>query len=58
MWQPEKSLDIINDGNNNKLQLAKTGNYSGQQWRFIPVPDSPGWYSMTTAFTPNTILDV
>lgn len=34
-WQgDDKSLDVINDGNNNKLILAQTGHYSGQCWRF------------------------
>jgi len=26
-------LDVVNDGTNNKLQLADTGNYSGQLWK-------------------------
>ncbi len=35
MWQGDKfSLDIINDGINNKLQLAATGSYTGQFWKF------------------------
>ena len=29
----DRSLDIINDGKNNKIQVAKTGDYSGQLWK-------------------------
>ncbi|MBC7777248.1 MAG: RICIN domain-containing protein [Phycisphaerae bacterium] len=47
-WQgDDKSLDIVNDGkNNNQLQLAKTGNYSGQYWKITPI--SGGYYRLTT----------
>lgn len=46
-WQGDgKSLDIINDGVNNKIQLADTGNYSGQFWKFTPLGN--GYYRMTT----------
>ena len=27
-----KCLDIVNDGKNNRLQMADCGNYSGQFW--------------------------
>jgi hypothetical protein len=58
-WQgDQKSLDIINDGTNNKLQLADTGDYSGQFWKFIPVPGYPGWYKISTMFTGDKVLDV
>ena len=34
MWQGEgKALDVINDGKNDKLQLAEKGKYTGQFWR-------------------------
>ena len=29
---PRKCLDVINDGRNDRLTLAKCGNYSGQLW--------------------------
>jgi len=46
-WLGEgKSLDIVNDGVNNKIQLAPTGNYSGQNWRFTSVGN--GYYKLTT----------
>ncbi|MCF7993580.1 MAG: RICIN domain-containing protein [Chromatiaceae bacterium] len=46
-WQGEgKSLDVVNEGRNNKLQLADTGNYSGQFWKFTPIND--GYYRLTT----------
>ena len=49
MWQGEgKSLDIINDKNDNQLQLAKTGRYSGQYWKLTPMGN--GYYRMTTMF--------
>jgi len=33
----EKSLDIINDGKNNKIKLAKTDDCSGQYWKITKV---------------------
>lgn len=36
MWQGTgKSLDVINDDQNNKLQLANTDNYSIQYWKSL-----------------------
>ena len=43
-----KSLDVINDGKNDKLTLAKTGNFSGQFWKISPLGN--GWYRLTTQF--------
>ena len=38
LWLGEnRSLDIVNDGADNKLTLADSGNYSGQHWKFIPA---------------------
>ena len=38
LWQGDgKSLGVINDGVNNKLQLANTGNFSGQLWKLTPI---------------------
>jgi len=35
-WQGDgKSLDVVNNGINNQLQLANTGNFSGQMWKII-----------------------
>jgi hypothetical protein len=32
------SLDIVNDGGANNIPiLAKTGNFSGQMWKVVPV---------------------
>lgn len=46
-WQGEgKALDVINDGANNKLQLAATGNFSGQFWKITAVGD--GYFRLTT----------
>jgi hypothetical protein len=34
-FQPTLSLDVVNDGvNNNRLQMATSGNFLGQYWRF------------------------
>lgn len=41
-----KSLDIINDGVNNKLQMAKTNNVTGQLWKI--TPQTNGFYRLTT----------
>jgi hypothetical protein len=41
------SLDVINDGkNNNQVALAKSGNCSGQHWKFTFIGD--GYYRLTT----------
>ncbi|MEZ4888118.1 MAG: RICIN domain-containing protein [Chitinophagales bacterium] len=49
MWQgTDKALDVINDGQNNQIHLAKTGNYSGQFWKFTALGN--GYYRMTTMF--------
>lgn len=47
-WQGDgKSLDIVNDGqNNNRPILADTGNYSGQFWKIAPL--GGGYYRLTT----------
>jgi len=46
-WQGDgKSLDIINDGQNNKPILAATGNYFGQMWKLTPLGN--GFYRLTT----------
>lgn len=47
-WQGEgKSLDIVNDGkNNNQLQLANTGKFTGQAWKITPL--GKGFYRLTT----------
>lgn len=37
MWLNDRSLDVINDGTNNKIQLAKTGNYTGQYWKITEI---------------------
>ena len=37
MWLNDRSLDIINDGKNNKIQVAKTANVSGQMWKITKI---------------------
>ena len=54
-----KSLDIINDGKNNQIQLADTGDFSGQYWAFVPVPPTLyRRYKIITMFTGATCLTV
>lgn len=57
-WQgPSKSLDIVNDGRNNRVALAKTGNYTGQYWKIIPNGD--GSFRLYTQWQgPGKSLDV
>lgn len=43
-----KSLDVINDGKNNQVHLAKTGNFTGQAWKITPVGN--GLFRLTTQF--------
>ena len=33
----KKALDLVNDGRNNRLQLADFGNFSGQYWKITPL---------------------
>ncbi len=48
-WQGDgKSLDVVNDGKNNRIQLAPTGNFTGQYWRFTSLGN--GFYKMSTQF--------
>ena len=41
-----KALDVINDGSNDKLQMADANGSSGQAWKLTPVGD--GYYRLTT----------
>lgn len=41
-----RPLDVINDGANDKLQLAVSGPQTGQFWRITPVGN--GYYRLTT----------
>lgn len=44
-----RAMDVINGGpRNNMVQLAQSGNFSGQFWRFHPTGD--GSFKMTTLF--------
>ena len=43
-----KSLDVINDANDNKLIMATSGSYSGQFWRIHDLGN--GFYRLTTIF--------
>ena len=39
------SLDVVNDGQNNKLHLVKSARVSGQAWRFTPAAFGFYWLS-------------
>lgn len=45
---PGKSLDVINDANDDQLQLAANGNYLGQSWRIVKMNN--GYYRLTNEF--------
>jgi hypothetical protein len=46
-WQGDgKSLDVVNDGKNNWLVLARTDNVSGQFWKITSA--GGGYYRLTT----------
>ena len=36
-FQPTKSLDVINDGENNRVWLDKTQNVTGQFWKIAII---------------------
>jgi hypothetical protein len=44
-------LDIINDGDNNKLTMARCGNVSGQRWSLTASETNPQLYRLQTPFT-------
>lgn len=42
----EKSLDVVNDGANNQLQMAHTANQTGQFWKITALGN--GYFRLTT----------
>lgn len=44
----DKSLDVVNDGTNDRLRVTKTGHFLGQYWRITPVKEHEGYYRLTT----------
>jgi hypothetical protein len=57
-FQPTKSLDVINDGENNTVWLDKTQNVTGQLWKITPVEGMQGYFSLSPDFQPTKSLDV
>jgi hypothetical protein len=54
-----KSLDVVNDGKKDKVEMAKSGPYTGQYWRLTPIPGYPGYYRLTNLFLDNDLsLDI
>jgi predicted neuraminidase len=59
MYQPAKSLDVINDNKNyNQVWLDNTQNVTGQNWKITPVPGQPGFFRLTPEYQPSKSLDV
>jgi predicted neuraminidase len=59
MFQPAKSLDVLNDGKNyNQVWLDKTQAASGQFWKITPVPGQPGFFRLTPQYQSSKSLDV
>jgi predicted neuraminidase len=59
MYQPTKSLDVINDGKNfNQVWLDKTQSVSGQFWKITPVAGQPGFFRLSPQYQPTKSLDV
>ncbi len=44
------SLDVINDGTNNKLKMDTTGDYSGQSWIFKLENPQNVFFRLTNAW--------
>jgi hypothetical protein len=44
-------LDIIEDGKNNKLTMAKCGNVAGQRWSMTASETNPESYRLQTPYT-------
>ena len=44
-------LDIINDGDNNKLTMARCGNVAGQRWSLTASETNPQAYRLQTPLT-------
>jgi len=57
-FTPGKCLDIINDGQNNKLVMAKCGKYSGQDWTATRIGSTDGFKLRNNFSGANKCLDV
>jgi hypothetical protein len=57
--QASRSLDVINDGTNTRLNMQPSGAFTGQYWRFTPVAGVPGTYRISCQWRgPNLPIDV
>ncbi|KAK0708685.1 ricin B lectin domain-containing protein [Lasiosphaeris hirsuta] len=48
---PRKSLDVINDGkqeSEGNIQIANSGDFSGQHWQLRPSKSHPGYFNLVT----------
>ena len=54
--QPDRSIDVKNDGQNNKPVLVKSAGFSGQRWKFQAEGD--GFYRITNAWQRDKSLDI
>lgn len=57
-FTPGKCLDIVNDGQNNKLIMAVCGKYSGQDWTATRVGSTSTFKIRNNFSGPNKCLDV
>jgi hypothetical protein len=57
-----KSLDVINDGKQEtegNIQVANTGDFSGQHWQLHPSKTHPGYFNLVTMWLgKDSTLDV
>jgi hypothetical protein len=45
-------------GTNKQIILDDFGNYFSQYWKFISVPEYPGWYKISNNVTEDKVLDI
>jgi hypothetical protein len=57
-FQPDRSLDVVNDGMNNTVILDKTADVAGQLWQITPIPGEAGFFRLSPKFQPDKSLDV
>jgi type II secretory pathway pseudopilin PulG len=47
----DRCLDIVRDGKNNRVTMAKCGNVAGQRWNLVANETNPQAYRLQTPFT-------
>jgi hypothetical protein len=46
-----RCLDVVNDPARDKLAMAKCGNFTGQQWSFVPAADGTILFRLRNVFS-------